>query len=122
MAIGGRRTPPLLDHAALMLRRIGLLLLWAVALLGLAIAATFAFAQTGPGKRLIAEQIGRALTSADTTVRLEGLQGLVPFDMRLQRLRMADTEGPWLELDDARFSWSPAALLRGRGAAAGRRA
>ena len=97
-----------------MIRRIGLMLVWVVALVVLAIAGVFGLAQTDAGKRLIAEQLGRALSSADTTARLEGLGGLIPFDLRLERLRLADAEGPWLELDDARLSWSPAALLRGR--------
>ncbi|MGH6899130.1 MAG: hypothetical protein ACREJ5_21705, partial [Geminicoccaceae bacterium] len=97
-----------------MIRRIGLMLVWAVALVVLAIAGAFGFAQTDAGRRLIAGQLGRALTSAGTTAHLEGLHGLIPFDLRLERLRLADAEGPWLELDDARLSWSPAALLRGR--------
>jgi translocation and assembly module TamB len=97
-----------------MIRRIVLMLVWAVALVGLALAGAFAFAQTGTGQRLIAEQLGRALSSAETTVRLQGLDGLIPFDFRLAQLRLADAEGSWLELDDLRLSASASALLRGR--------
>jgi hypothetical protein len=79
-----------------MLRRIGLILAWAVALVGLAFAGAFGFAQTATGKRLISDQIGRALSDAGTTVRLAGLDGLIPVDFRLQRLRVADSEGPWV--------------------------
>ena len=90
------------------------MLVWAVALVGLVLAGAFAFAQTEPGQRLIAGQLGRALSTAGTTVRLEGLDGLVPFDFRLEQLRMADAAGAWLELDDLRLSASVPALLRGR--------
>lgn len=97
-----------------MLRRIGLILVGALALVVLAIAGVFALAQAGAGKRVIADQLGRFLSGPDTTVRVHGLEGLVPFDFRLQRVSIADAEGPWLELDDAAIAWSPAALLRGR--------
>ena len=90
------------------------MLAWAVGSVGLLLAGAFAVAQTATGKRLIAELLGRALSSADTTVRLTGLDGLIPFDFRLAQLRMADPQGAWLELDDLRVSASPAALLRGR--------
>ncbi len=90
------------------------MLVWAVGSVGLLLAGTFAVAQTATGKWLIAELLGRALSSADTTVRLTGLDGLIPFDFRLAQLRMADAQGVWLELDDLRVSASPAALLRGR--------
>jgi translocation and assembly module TamB len=97
-----------------MVRRIALLLLWAVGLVGVVLGGAFAFAQTGTGKRLLADRLSGALSSAKTTVRVQGLDGLIPFDFRLEQLRMADAEGPWLELDDFRFSASPSALLRGR--------
>ena len=97
-----------------MIRRIGLMLVWAVGSVGLLLAGTFAVAQTAPGKRLIAELLGRALSSADTTVRLTGLDGLIPFDFRLAQLRMADPQGVWLELDDLRVSASPARLAARR--------
>ena len=90
-----RRPPtrPLHFASAHMIRRIGLMLLWAVALVGLLLAGAFAVAQTTTGKRLIAEVLGRALSSADTTVRLTGLDGLIPFDFRLAQLRLADAQG-----------------------------
>ena len=97
-----------------MMRRTVLILAWALASVCLLLAGAFAFAQTSFGQRLIAEQMGRALSNAETSVRLTGLHGLVPFDVRLERLRLADATGPWLEVDDLRISISPRALLRGR--------
>jgi translocation and assembly module TamB len=97
-----------------MMRRTVLTLAWALASVCLLLAAAFAFAQTGIGKRLLAEQIGRALSDAGTNVRLTGLHGRIPFDLRLEQLRLADAKGPWLQLDDLRVAASPWALLRGR--------
>ena len=84
-----------------MMRRTVLILAWALASVCLLLAGAFAFAQTSFGQRLIAEQMGRALSNAETSVRLTGLHGLIPFDFRLERLRLADATGPWLEVDDA---------------------
>src|SRR5262245_32340753 len=97
-----------------MIRRIGLMLVWVVGSVGVVLAGTFALAQTATGKWVVAELLGRVLSSADTTVRLSGLDGLIPFDFRLAQLRTADAGGVWLELDDLRLSASVSALLRGR--------
>ena len=42
-----------------MMRRTVLIVVWALALAGLLLAGAFAFAQTGFGQRLIAEQLSR---------------------------------------------------------------
>lgn len=97
-----------------MMRRTVLIAVWAVASVCLLLTGLFAFAQTSFGQRLIAEQVSRALSDVETRAQLAGLQGLIPFDFRLERLRLADAEGAWLEVDDLRMSASPWALLRGR--------
>ena len=97
-----------------MIRRIGLALLAALALIVLLIAAIFGLAQTGYGKRLIASQLGAMLTTPDLAVAITGLEGLVPVDMRIGRITAADGEGVWLEVDDLQLAWSPGALLGGR--------
>ncbi len=97
-----------------MARRIGLALLVALALVLLLIAAVFGLAQTGFGKRLITSQLSTLLTTPEMTVEVTGLQGTVPIDMRLGRVSVADPDGVWLEVDDARLAWSPGALLGGR--------
>jgi translocation and assembly module TamB len=98
----------------MMVRRIGLALLSALALVILLIAGIFGLAQTGFGKRMIAAQLGDLLSSPGMTVKIAGLEGLVPVDMRLGRVTAADPDGVWLEVEDARLAWSPRALLRGR--------
>jgi translocation and assembly module TamB len=97
-----------------MARRIGLALGSALGLLLLLLLALFGFAQTAPGKQLIAGQIARALAGPGTTAEVIGLDGFVPFDLRLRRLALRDAAGPWLEVADLRLAWSPRALLRGR--------
>lgn len=97
-----------------MMRRTVLIAVWALALIGLLVGGAFALAQTGFGQRLIAKQLGRALSDAETTVEVRGLSGLVPFDVRIERIRLFDRAGLWLELDDLAVVTSPRALLHGR--------
>ena len=97
-----------------MVRRLGLALGGALGFVLLLIGAAFAFAQTGPGQRAISAALERALAGPETRVEVVGLEGLVPFDLRLTRLTIADPEGVWLELAGLHLSWSPTALLRGR--------
>src|SRR5690606_17650146 len=91
-----------------------LIVVWALAFVGLLLAGAFALAQTGFGQRVIAAQLSRALSDAGTTVEVRGLGGLIPFDFRIEQVRLADGEGTWLELDQFRLSASPRALLHGR--------
>jgi translocation and assembly module TamB len=97
-----------------MMRRTVLIVAWSLASVCVLLAGAFAFAQTGLGKRLIAEQISRALSDARTSARVTGLDGWIPFDFQIEQLRLADAEGPWLEVDELRISASLRALLRGR--------
>ena len=97
-----------------MARRVGLALLAVLALVLLLIAGVIGVAQTGFGKRMVADRLGALLSTPETTVAIAGLRGTVPIDMRLGRITAADRDGVWLEVDDARLAWSPAALLRGR--------
>jgi translocation and assembly module TamB len=96
------------------MRRTLIIAAWALASICLLCAGAFALAQTRFGQRLIAQQISRALSDAETSVKLTGLRGLLPFDLRLEQLSLADAQGVWLAVDDLRMSASPRALLRGR--------
>ena len=97
-----------------MARRLGLALVLLPALVILLVLLGVGLAQTAPGRRLLAQQIGDFMSSPEIRVELAGLEGPISFDMRLERLTVADPEGVWLEAADARLSWSPSALLRGR--------
>lgn len=89
---------------------IGLIL---VSVLLLVILA-FALLQTGFAKQKIAELIESSLTTETTTAQVEGLQGFLPFDIKLERFVLADDRSPWLVLEDVRFDWSFAALFLAR--------
>ncbi len=97
-----------------MVRRVGLALGAVLGLVLLLIGAAFVLAQTGPGQRAIGAALERVLSGPGTRVEVAGLEGWVPFDLRLGKLRVADPEGVWFEAGGLRLSWSPAALLRGR--------
>ncbi|HEX5795895.1 MAG TPA: hypothetical protein VFY19_08640, partial [Geminicoccaceae bacterium] len=97
-----------------MARRVGLALGVALGLILLALVAGYGLAQTTGGKRFISAQLERALAGPERSVEAAGLEGRVPFDMRLARLTFADDEGVWLEVEGVRLDLAPAALLRGR--------
>lgn len=80
------------------------------ALLGLG----FAGLQTQPGKRLLADLASNLASSPDQQIRINGIDGFVPTDLRVDRIEIADRTGPWLQIEDARLSWSFASLLQRR--------
>ncbi len=87
--------------------------LLALVLLILAIlAGAFGVLQTGWGKREIASLASGALSGEGKTAEIAGIEGFLPFDVRVDRVRLGDPEGHWLEVDGARFHLVPSALLR----------
>ena len=83
-------------------------------LLAMLLVALVAFVQTAPGKRMLAAELSSFLSTAESTIEIEGLQGWLPIDMRFDRLRLADQDGVWLEATDIVADWSPTSLLKGR--------
>ncbi len=81
-----------------------------VVVLGLA----FAGLQTQPGKRLLASMASSLASSPDQKIRISGIDGFVPTDLRVARVEIADRTGPWLQVEDARVAWSFASLLQRR--------
>lgn len=78
------------------------------------LAAAFGFVQTGFAKSALESMLERQLAGAAGGAEVAGLSGLLPFAVRLERLRLADAEGTWLEVDEARLDLAPGALLAGR--------
>ena len=64
------------------------------------------------GAAFLAEQAIHAASGMTATIR--DVSGTLPFSLRLGRFALADEEGIWLVVSDARLAWSPSALLRGR--------
>lgn len=84
---------------------LGLVLILPVLLAGLVLVG----ANTAPGRAAL-ERLASALVPGLT---LEGLDGPLPGRPGFARLALADADGVWLEIEDARLVWNPLALLRG---------
>ncbi len=78
------------------------------------LAAGFGLIQTPPGKAWLAERVAGAISDPESRVAIEGLRGLVPFDMAAERISFADRDGVYLTLRDVRVELSAAGLLAGR--------
>ncbi len=76
------------------------------------LAGALGVLQTGWGKREIASLASGALSGEGKTAEIAGIEGFLPFDVRVDRVRLGDPEGHWLEIDGARFHLVPSALLR----------
>ena len=76
--------------------------------------AAFAGVQTSAGKRLLASLASNLASSPGQQIRINGIDGFVPTDLRVARIEIADRTGPWLRVDDARIAWSFASLLQRR--------
>lgn len=79
------------------------------------LAILFGLAQTEIGKRQLARQVARGLGGASNArIEVGKIEGIIPFDFRVDRLISSDTDGEMLALEDVSFHWSLGALLRGR--------
>ena len=96
-----------------MLRRLGIAVLGLLALVLVVAAGLFGLAQTGWAQQRLAAFLAEQLGEPGRPAEVGGLGGLLPFDVRLARLRLPDREGYWLTVEDARLRIRPAALLRG---------
>ncbi|WP_343713043.1 hypothetical protein, partial [Inquilinus sp.] len=97
------------------MRALRILLIVLAVVIGLPIALlliVFAAAQTGPGKRLIADQAGSLASSPEMQVSVGAIEGFVPFDMTVRDVAVSDPAGKMIAVDWARLAWSPSALLR----------
>lgn len=66
------------------------------------------------GRGYLAGLIENALSGAGREVRIFGFSGALSSQASLDRLEIADEEGVWLTITDARLDWDRSALLRGR--------
>ncbi|TCT09847.1 autotransporter secretion inner membrane protein TamB [Tepidamorphus gemmatus] len=77
------------------------------------VGALLAFAQTGPGRSMIASLIEHFASAEDQRLAIGRLEGRIPFDVTIFDIAMADRNGDWLTIDRVRFAWRPFALLAG---------
>ncbi|HEX6842404.1 MAG TPA: hypothetical protein VF113_12775, partial [Stellaceae bacterium] len=80
----------------------------------LVLALAFGLLQTGPGKAWLAQRLATALSGPGGEATITGIAGLVPFDMRVAKIELADAQGPRLIIEDAVLSVAPADLLARR--------
>lgn len=58
-------------------------------------------------------RIAAATAGTGNAITIGGLDGTLPFDLRLRDVAIADAGGPWLTIDRLDLAWSPLALLTG---------
>lgn len=85
----------------------------AVAALLLSLLAGAALLSTEMGNAWLAATLARTLSTPDQTVKIAGLTVSPPFDLRIAVIDVADREGTWLEIENARLDIAGAALLHG---------
>jgi translocation and assembly module TamB len=96
---------------------VGKLLRWigvALASLVFIMVVGFGLLQTQLGKAWLATKIAQGVGDPDFTVAIDGLGGIVPFRMSVERIEIGDRDGIYLTLRDVGLDISPAALLAGR--------
>ena len=96
------------------MKRFVTILIGLLALPVLLFGAAFAVAQTQIAKDQISGIVEDNLSGPGQAAEVTGLEGVLPFDVRIGRVRLSDDEGAWLEVDEARVKTSPTDLLAGR--------
>jgi translocation and assembly module TamB len=92
------------------LRRLGIV---AVLLIALAVGG-FGVVQTPIGRGWLGGVLADAVSGPGVSVAIDGIDGLVPFQMRAKRMAIADDQGVWLRLDNVALDLSVAELAAGR--------
>jgi translocation and assembly module TamB len=90
------------------LKWIGWIVVALIAVPVLAVAVVLIGANTDPGRRLI-ERETTSLTGG--MLKMSGLSGRFPDELRVGHLEVADARGAYLTLENVTLDWSPTALL-----------
>ncbi|ODT19411.1 MAG: type II secretion system protein GspN, partial [Kaistia sp. SCN 65-12] len=94
--------------------RIVRLLSWTLGGLVAVLVVLFAALQTAPAQRVLASIVSDLASTPDSRLSLQGLSGFIPTDVKIERVELADRQGPWLTIEDAQVRWSFLSLLSGR--------
>ena len=78
------------------------------------VVAAFGALQTRPAKNWLAAEAAASLSGEGMNAQIGRIEGTVPFDMRLDELRLADTAGEFLAVRNVAFAVAPRALLHRR--------
>src|SRR3954452_5191574 len=106
-------SPAFLPPRSRMLRKLAIGIVAVVGALVALLAVAFAAAQTPPAKDKIADVVADKLSGPQQQAEVQGLGGLLPFDIRVGRFALRDDKGVWLEVNKARVKLSPTDLLKG---------
>ncbi|MEP3197041.1 MAG: translocation/assembly module TamB domain-containing protein [Lentilitoribacter sp.] len=71
------------------------------------------FSQDNERSALI-EYVEEQISSPSFQIRLNGIEGSLSSDVKLQSITIADEEGIWLEITNPRLVWTRSALITGR--------
>jgi translocation and assembly module TamB len=87
----------------------------AKAFLAVALLILFAFSllQSPVGRAWLVAVIDRSMSSPGSSVTIVRLEGTIPFDMRAERIEVADDHGAWLTVDRPQLELSATSLLAG---------
>ena len=83
----------------------------------LALVAIAALAQDVTGRSdngFFINLLENRLSTPSRQIRLSGVSGALSSRARVAQITISDTEGPWLQIDNAEVDWNRLALLRGR--------
>ena len=83
-------------------------LVWTAGGLVAVLVLVFAGLQTGPGQRALASLV------SGKDLQISGLSGFFPTNLQVAEVKLADRDGAWLTVDNARLNWSFASLFGGR--------
>src|SRR6266436_6879121 len=86
----------------------------ALGLLLVVLLAAFGLLQTQPGKSWLERTVAQSVSSPDFALTMQGLDGFVPLNLKIERIDIADRDGTYLSLHDFELDISAAALLAGR--------
>ena len=86
---------------------------WVVAAMLVLLALGVGLLQMPPVRSMLASAIAGLVSSGDTTVTIEGLEGWLPASPRIRRVTFADRKGPWLVMEGVSADWNPLSLLVG---------
>ncbi|WP_423291630.1 translocation/assembly module TamB domain-containing protein [Ancylobacter sp. VNQ12] len=73
--------------------------------------AAFGALQTPPGKALVASIASSLASTPNMRVTIRDITGLLPIDIRIGTVELADSSGEFARIDALRLAWRPLALL-----------
>ncbi|MBX9459443.1 MAG: hypothetical protein KL863_27310 [Rhizobium sp.] len=76
----------------------------------IAILAIAVLGYTATGNQFLADQIASRVSTPDMQIRIEGARGLLAGSFRIDRVTIADTRGPFAQVENIAVDWSPWSL------------